>query len=449
MKLFSKTTTKNEAGFSLIEVIIVAAIMSGLVTVYLQMTQVQNKNAQELQLTIARIDLEKAVLNTLSNGAICSFLLNDASQASPGNRSVDTFDSAAISAGSPLTINIKNLLAGASASSPFIAEVGKSASALTTKLIVAGMKFNIIPNQPPDIFLGEFQIDFEQPSTMRKIKSVTIKNIQIATDSTSPANAKKIIGCSGWGEPRAQRYSFTTTSTWTVPVGARKAFVTMAGGGGSGMGWRIVSTLGTGNSGGYIFSQPINVTPGEVMQVIVGKGGKGYAAVSTGVAATPGPPYFIHTNPPGDDGLGGYPGESSKLISPVQGTLLECAGGSGRNSGGIDNYSGGRVAGDLPGAQFGGGSPIFPAPNRAALGPYAKIGGPGSCGPGPVDYGLGNGGSTLWGITSGTFAGGSSPFGYGSGGDIGVSGCYINATTVGTCIYPANGRDGVVFIDTW
>lgn len=100
--------------------------------------------------------------------------------------------------------------------------MGKAPSALATKLIVEKMKFVIVPNQPPDIFLADFHIQFEKTLGMRPMSDVVIKNIQVATDSTSPTNAKKIIGCSGWGEPRAQRFAFTTTSTWTVPVGTRK-----------------------------------------------------------------------------------------------------------------------------------------------------------------------------------------------------------------------------------
>jgi prepilin-type N-terminal cleavage/methylation domain-containing protein len=443
-----KNRLKSQSGFSLVEVMIAAAIMGGLAYAYMQMSQVQNKSARALQATIARIDLEKSVINSLSNGAICSFLLNDSSQST--NRSgVDTFNSASVTAATPLEITIKNLLASPDAAAPSIAEVGKAASALATKLIIGKMKFVIKPNQPPDIFLADFHIEFEQTFGMRAMSDIVIKNIQVATDTASPPNAKKIIGCSGWGEPRAQRFAFTTSSTWTVPVGTRKAFVTMAGGGGSGAGWRIISNLATGHSGGYIFSQPINVTPGEVMQVVVGKGGQGFRPYNTGVLANPGPPYYIHNRPAGDDGLGGHPGGASKLISPTQGLIIECDGGSGASVGGIDNFSGGLVAGSIPGANTGSGTPTSSSPNRVATGPYVTANGPGGCGPGPVGYGKGNNGITLWGITSGSYGGGKSPFGFGSGGDVGVSGCYVNASTVGTCVSPYDGRDGVVYIDTW
>jgi hypothetical protein len=235
---------------------------------------------------------------------------------------------------------------------------------------------------------------------------------------------------------------FTSSTTWTVPAGVSSAFVTMAGGGGSGAGWRVTSTTYTGHSGGYVFSQPVNLVAGETMSVVVGRGGIGYEPVANAMAAWP---YYFYTAPAGDDGLGGYPGESSKLVSPSAGTLLECSGGSGVAFGGIDNYAGGKVAGNLDGANTGSGSPSFPAPNRVATGSYVTANGPGACG--PALYGIGNPGTASWSVSSGNRTGGQTPFGYGSGGNLWISGCYVTPTTGGTCIGASYGRNGVVFID--
>jgi hypothetical protein len=237
---------------------------------------------------------------------------------------------------------------------------------------------------------------------------------------------------------------FTSSQAWTVPAGVSSAFVTMAGGGGSGVGWRTISATVTGSSGGYVFSQPVNLVEGETLQVIVGQGGQAFAPYPT-VPAQPGPPYYIYAAPSGDDGLGGYPGTPSKLVSPSAGTLLECDGGSGANIGGVDNFSGAIVAGNVNGAQFGGGSPAYASPNRVAAGPYASPSGPGACG--PAMYGIGNQGTANYSISSGNRDGGKTPFGYGSGGDVSISGCYVTATYVGTCISPLPARSGVVFID--
>lgn len=185
-----------------------------------------------------------------------------------------------------------------------------------------------------------------------------------------------------------------------------------------------------------MFSQPVNLVAGETLSVIVGKGGQGFAPVSNGS-------YYVQ--PAGDDGLGGYPGGSSMLVSPSLGTLLECDGGSGAAFDGVDDYSGPLVPGLVNGAQTGGGTHAFPSPNRIASGAYVTPSGPGACG--PAQYGVGNKGSVNFSIAPGNRSGGMTPFGYGSGADIFISGCYISMTQIGICIGSANGRDGVVFID--
>lgn len=242
--------------------------------------------------------------------------------------------------------------------------------------------------------------------------------------------------------PNAYRFMFTSSQSWTVPTGVSSAFVTMAGGGGSGNGWRVINATFTGHSGGYLFSQPVNLVAGETLSVVVGEGGIGYGPVWSGQMAGTN---YVYTYPSDDDGLGGYPGASSKLVSPSLGTLLECSGGSGTAIWGVDNYSGGKVAGNLDGATTGGGSPVYPAPNRPATGNYATANGPGACG--LAKYGIGNSGDSSWAVASGNRPGGKTPFGYGSGGGLGVSGCYVSTTVVGTCIWASNGRNGVVFID--
>lgn len=267
----------------------------------------------------------------------------------------------------------------------------------------------------------------------------------------------KLLGCNGslWGKatdmPNAHRYLFTSTTNWTVPAGVKSALVTMAGGGSSGSGWRFSSPLKTGSSGGFVFSAPINLVEGEVITVVVGAGGVGFAPYDSGVPTIPYPQYNVVAPPAGDDGLGGYPGGASKIISPTAGVLLECAGGSGAWAEGVDSFSGGFVPGNVRGAVNGTGYPQFPSPNRKADGPYASDnGGPGACG--LNGYGIGNWGTATYAlensvIPAGTFSGGLSPFGYGTGGSVQVQGCFVSSIQGGTCIYPRNGRDGIVMID--
>jgi prepilin-type N-terminal cleavage/methylation domain-containing protein len=243
--------------------------------------------------------------------------------------------------------------------------------------------------------------------------------------------------------PNLYRFMFTSSQSWTVPEGVVSAFVTMAGGGGSGAGWRMSTATHTGHTGGYVFSHPVNFVPNETIQVIVGQGGQHFLPVANALATSP---YVYYTAPAGDDGLGGYPGTSSKLLSPTQGTLLECTGGSGAHFyNGVDSYEGSTVAGGLSGAITGSGAPSYSTPNRVASGPYSGTNSPGACG--PADYGRGNVGIITHGIGSGYRIGGTTPFGYGSGGGISVSGIYVTPIYTGIGIFPDAPRDGVVFID--
>lgn len=261
----------------------------------------------------------------------------------------------------------------------------------------------------------------------------------------------KLLGCNGviWGKatdmPNAHRYLFTSSTNWTVPQGVKSALVTMAGGGGSGYGWRFTSHYSTGPSGGFVFSAPVNLVEGETITVTVGAGGIGMAAYATATPVVGYPNYRVYAPPAGDDGLAGYPGGASMLVSPSAGILLECDGGSGASPGGVDSFTGTPVPGNVPGAIAASGFPSYPAPSRVASGPYVTPGGPGACG--YNKYGIGNPGNVSYSLASGYFAGGMSPFGYGSGGSIGVSGCYVSPTQMGTCVGAANGRDGVVMID--
>lgn len=266
------------------------------------------------------------------------------------------------------------------------------------------------------------------------------------------ANSRgKLLGCDGriWGKatdmPNAHRYLFTESTQWTVPDGVKSALVTMAGGGASGYGWRFSGQYATGSSGGFIFSAPVNLKAGEKITVQVGLGGRGVNTIMTNRPVTGYPNYRVFTNPTDDDGLGGYPGESTKLISPSDGVLLECAGGSGAYAGGVDDFAGTPVPGNVPGARAFSGFPNYPSPNRRAAGNYTNPDGPGACG--PNNYGVGNPGNISWQAISGVYSGGTTPFGYGSGGSIYITGCYVHETVMGTCINSYPGRGGVVMID--
>lgn len=450
----------NSRGLSILEVLISMGILGILMTAMISFFQTQNREVKALQESLARLDLEASMIKTFSSSGICSFVLSDSSQSPSGtnpNRSVDTIDVSSTSSLSSINITIDRVPIAAASSSPDLVKVGGLASANSNSLKIASMKFENFRSVGVDQYMADFVIDFDQTLLVRKMKALTIKNININTKATDPSNAKSVSECSATTKgatPKITRYSFTTVGIheWVVPAGVSSALVTVAGGGGSGLGWRISNTIKSGDSGGFVSSYPINLVPGEKVIVTVGKGGISFVPVNSGSFAAPGAPFYIYNQPVGDDGLAGYPGASSKIESPTLGTLIECAGGSGASAKGIDNYSGVKVAGNLNGATYGSGAPTIPSPSRKAAGPYAVDNGPGTCGPGPAQLGVGVSGQFLQTSASASLAntqlsGGRTGIGFGSGGDVAYFGCYVTPTTIGNCSSPFPGRDGAVFID--
>jgi type II secretory pathway pseudopilin PulG len=437
-KLF--TLASGKSGMSIIEVLIAAAIMSVIGAAVTTLITSQQKETRALTEKLVQLDLQKLLISSLANGSICTSELAS-----------NTFDIKA-----PYKIDstklaeqkliLNSIHASTNAGAPTLVATNKAVSALTSHLLVSKISFdNFVSTGIPDNYLADLKIAFS--GGVRSISPILMK-MSISTKPTDPPTAKTITNClDSNGIGKSYRFVFTSTQTWQVPPGVKNAFISMAGGGGSGFGWRVQNAVFTGHSGGYVFSHPVNLIPGEIMTVEVGTGAASYAPVKTGALAKPGSPFYVFNSPSGDDGLGGYPGTASKLISPTMGTLLECDGGSGASIKGIDNFGGPMVAGNKPGAMVGSGNPPIKAPNRGAAGPYATLGGPGACG--PNKYGLGNTGVELWGMSSGNYLGGTTPFGYGTGGGLNRSGCYVSSTVLGTCNAPTNGRDGVVFIDIW
>ena len=247
--------------------------------------------------------------------------------------------------------------------------------------------------------------------------------------------------------PLLHRYVFTSNGTWEVPENVNSAFITLAGGGGSGYGWRVESHTRAGSSGGFLFNESISVTPGETLKIIVGEGGKGFAPLATGTLSDAGFPFFIYTGNPSDPGLIGLNGSSSKVISGEGKNLVECSGGGGAG----ENYAdpNGRPAGGPSSVNI---VPFMPAAyvlahNDGIHSIYGKNRDAGVCG--PNNYGLGISGLYSYTNVGTILFGGRTPISYGSGGDVTVTRCYVSKSDQVACKFPQNGKNGVVMIDVF
>lgn len=460
-----KSKLNSNSGFSLVEVLVALSLMMVAGLAMTTMMHNQMKEIKAMQEKMATVELGTNIVKTLTSSSICRFLMSDPSQSSVSstpNRSADTIDATNATTLAASTITFQRLPAAASITAIPVAKVGDAASANTPNFKVTSMKFKNFTSNGIDQYLADLEVNFTQPPlAVRSLKPFVLEKVNFTTLGVAPINAKSFTDCSaprGPG-PQLRRYSFYYTGsvqTFTVPAGVTSAFVSMAGGGATGLGWRITNALITGSSGGYVVSYPLTLIPGDTLSITVGQAGAAFPTVNTGTAATLGPPYFIYTYPAGDDGLGGHPGTLSKIESPILGSLIECSGGSGATTAGIDAYSGGMVPGPLTGAVFGSGTPPYSAPNREALDSiyHGAWGTPGHCGAyGGVITGFGSPGISYWAtaatgiLGSGSWLGGSTPLKYGSGGGITITGCYITSTVVGTCVNPGAAQNGVVHLD--
>jgi len=98
--------------------------------------------------------------------------------------------------------------------------------------------------------------------------------------------------------PKSYRYTFTNSTTWTVPSGVKSVYVSIAGGGAGGVthwGYAVDGFSDTiivsGASGGFLIAYPLNLTPGEVIPITVGAGGPA-ANANTALSAQAGTTVF-------------------------------------------------------------------------------------------------------------------------------------------------------------
>lgn len=329
------------------------------------------------------------------------------------------------------------------AASPYVANpagVSKLKNLTTEGLVRLNGDTDIPAGARPDPFL-------QIKATYVEL-SGCIDNGQAGTD-----NEGNLMSCQSgiWKKvgqnPLLHRYVFTTNSTWKVPASVTGAFVTLAGGGASGYGWRVDSHTRAGASGGFLFNEKIDITPGETLQIIVGKGGKGYAPVNTGALSNAGYPYYIYTGNPADTGFVGWNGTSSKVLSGTGANLVECSGAGG--AGEVYAEPNGRPGGTPSSVNI---VPFAPATyvlphNYGNHSIYGNVWNAGVCG--PNNYGLGIEGTYSYTNMGAILFGGRTPLSYGSGGDVTVTRCYTTGSLEVACKFPQDGKDGVVIIDVF
>lgn len=300
-----------------------------------------------------------------------------------------------------------------------------------------------------------------RPDPVLEINTVVVELSACPTNGEISRDASNnLLSCQGnlWLKvgktPMLHRYVFTSSGTWTVPDHVTSGFVSAAGGGGSGMGWRVVSHSSSGHSGGFVMNHQVPMVPGEVLQINVGKGAPAYAPVNSGIPSNAGVPFYVFWGNPADSGLIGHAGSTTSVISTTNGLLLECSGGAGSAGTGTtsaplhgeNNANPVASVASIVMVLYGPSTYTWSA-EKTTHSAAGDVWGPGVCGAG--SYGLGTEAMNNSGTVGDIIPGGRTPFGYGSGGDLVISRCYVTASVQELCRFPQKGSDGVVMIDVF
>lgn len=300
-------------------------------------------------------------------------------------------------------------------------------------------------------------VPFTFPSSgnvVLRLKSVAVNEPAIAVDSCWLGETEKI-------PQKAQVRSFTTNTTFTVPLTVSELEVLGCGGGGAGGGGAggtaVGGSGGGGGGAGGKGAQPklatTRVTPGTVLTITLGAGGTpAGAAAYTGSGGTGGTGSSTTVAGTGVsltfDGAAGGGGGSNAILAGAGGTggtagsdvvtskVIQVAGGAGGNGGKVSGsptngaagsagpsnmYVSAGGAGGAAGTSGGGGSGGGGAPG-VAIGGAGSVGSAQLAGPSGANNGIaaganscaggGGGGGTGFGVVAGGATGGAGGSGY-------------------------------------
>lgn len=235
-----------------------------------------------------------------------------------------------------------------------------------------------------------------------------------------------------------QRFFPAGTYNWTVPAGCTSVDVFLVGGGGGGRnaiggGGGYTKTFKSDTTG-WRDGGAISVTPGQVIPIIVGKGGQG-TNHTTQSRQQAGYSQFLNSNYRAEGGWSGYWLSSNNVYS----------GGDGGSGGGVEYRNGNRPGSDGgdASASSGGKGQGHTTRDFGESTAIANAGGGSSTDVGNTTsgYAIGDGGNTTRNAPAGneTYYGGA---GYGGGGaGFSYNGVSSSGTNTG-----GNGGDGTVLI---
>lgn len=182
---------RDYKGMSLVEILVVVGLMTITMFAMMSFMSTQYKEAKALNESLARTELQRYLLTTLSDGAICTAELANPSLFTAGALpyTLNTDDLAANS------IELTSIHAAAVATAPIVIQknavvnVGSNANLEVSSILFK----NFISTGASDKYMADLQVSFTPSSMVRPLKPATLK--VIVTANSGPSNARVINSC--------------------------------------------------------------------------------------------------------------------------------------------------------------------------------------------------------------------------------------------------------------
>ncbi len=175
---------KNQKGVSLVEVMLVAAIMLVIGAGISSLILSQAKETRALSEILAALDLEKNIIASMADGSVCQYMLNN-----PSQTKLNTMLALPQKFDSPGPIFTKITPTGPG---PVVAKVGDTASAYSTSMVIKSIKLEVL-NGAGSSYKGQWLIDFDETKSVRAHKPISV-GATLNVDATDPT-AAKFVGC--------------------------------------------------------------------------------------------------------------------------------------------------------------------------------------------------------------------------------------------------------------
>ena len=181
-----------QSGQTLIQVLIAIGIMAIMMSAFTTMIVNVTHENQALSEKVATLDTQSQLINVLSSGQICDFLLTNDGPWLPGTRPL-TFDASTIGTLSSPSFELNSILSNPTNTSSLLYEVGKPLSAYAPRLTIQSIRITGLQGNSTDSrFPATLTISVDPGKLSRPIAPATA---QINIVTTGAGSIKTITGC--------------------------------------------------------------------------------------------------------------------------------------------------------------------------------------------------------------------------------------------------------------